>query len=244
MQSIPARARPVTPRGVGPSECVSSLRCRVRRAMVQRFQPTPLNTSSDRDSGGINRPLDGARLCGIRLVHHNAREPTEHDLDLASLIATAFWTVGIGKPNGNPLDCTDEFAEFHSELSCDRVAVLVLDRCADHTNVGGRRWSALPVPFQLRRPWKGQRQRSSRILACCAGRWTGRHHVVCHDLSEMHLIAPSVGSWLRQRYQGLTRGTRHPCALTSGSAQHEKTTVGSAQETRVGQGLQQLLTGA
>jgi hypothetical protein len=106
--------------------------------MVQWLQPTPLNTSSYRDCGRIDRAVDGTRQCGIRLVHDNARESTEDHFDLTLLIATAFWAVGVGKTDRDPLDRCAEFAELHSELSADVVAVLVIDGSADPANVRGR----------------------------------------------------------------------------------------------------------
>ena len=72
--------------------------------MVQRFQPTALKAPSYRDCHSVNRQIDRARQRGTRLIHDNARESTEHYFDLASLIVTAFRSVGIGKTNRDALD--------------------------------------------------------------------------------------------------------------------------------------------
>jgi len=106
--------------------------------MVQWLQPTPLNTSAYRDCGRIDRPVNRTRQCEIRLVHDHARESTEDHFDLTSLIATTFWSVGIGKTDSNSLDRSAEFAELHSELSADVVAILVLNGSADHADMRGR----------------------------------------------------------------------------------------------------------
>jgi hypothetical protein len=109
-----------------------------RKAMVQWFQPAPLNTPSYRDGDSINRAVDGTRQCGVHLVHHNARESAEHHLDLAFLIATAFRSVRIRKANGNPLDRCAKSAKLQSELSADVVSILVIDRSTDDANVRRR----------------------------------------------------------------------------------------------------------
>ena len=71
--------------------------------MMQWLQPATLNTSSHCDRRRLHRAIDGILQYRISLLHHDAWETAEHDLDLTDLISTAFGSVGIGQTNGNSL---------------------------------------------------------------------------------------------------------------------------------------------
>jgi hypothetical protein len=123
--------------------------------MVQSLQPATLKVSSyctlGRRHGASDRTLKGRGS----VLYHDARKSTEHDLDLADLVLTAFGAVGIGQANRNSLDCRRELSELHPKLASDVVAIVVFHLNAEHANVRRRRYRVRPVTRQLH----GTRQR-------------------------------------------------------------------------------------
>src|SRR5581483_3813720 len=105
---------------------------------MQRLQPASLNSSSYRNCGGFDRPVDRAGQCRIGFVDHDARYSAEDHLYLTLLIDASLRPVDIREPNGDPLDRRREFTQLHPQLSGDVVAVALLDRGADDANVSRR----------------------------------------------------------------------------------------------------------
>jgi hypothetical protein len=90
----------------------------------------------------------------VPFLDDDAWKSTEHDFDLANLIATAFRSVGIGQANGDSLDGRGEFSKLHPELATDTFPVIVCQLRADDAHMRWRRDRMGPVARQLHRTWQ------------------------------------------------------------------------------------------
>jgi hypothetical protein len=72
--------------------------------MVECLEPATLKASSYGNRRPLHCTIDRVWERRVAFLYHDARKSTEHDLDLADLVPTAFGSVGVGQANCNPFD--------------------------------------------------------------------------------------------------------------------------------------------
>jgi len=107
--------------------------------MMQWLQPATLNATPDGERCRLDRTIDCAREGRSAFFDHDARQSAEHDLNLANLIATALWSIGVRQTTVIRSMDDASFPSFIPSFLVSGQSGLVLHTPSVHHQDGDRR---------------------------------------------------------------------------------------------------------